>query len=368
MHVILTAKRSITVLLSLLVVATMIATSCSDRTSRVIKKTAIDVPYTPDTTDMEPLHVPVATASDQWWFRDNYTFLGRFRDVGNFIFAADIDRCLDPANETRITKSVDCRFFNSQDWSVFAHYSIEDSVSELAHISVDSRMSYFESDDRTKGSFSLRFAGDRTATADYIQMGPYYCLTDDKSFKHVFSSGKGRLQIGDSVWTGIMFHEMLNVRGNNGCTGETPSFEPSNYFRLYAGTAAGKTIIASIDDNKYTAHNNFFAICDPLECKMGQGDIGMTNLNTDFRKVDGYDGFLPHFVDIFSGDSLNVRMQVWVDKDRYDVLDNGYVRSGFFGNCVFWNRREKTWGVMEHYQPPSADTIDLIGYRPPNSP
>jgi hypothetical protein len=350
-------------LAAILAVFSLAMMACSDGSLEVVKKDSLDLNYEQDPGMMIPLDVSVDDATDDWWFHDNITFVGRISGKGNIILVAEIDRCLGDDGDDKVTKTFDCRFYDGNKWTKLSGYTERDVIKEMKTISTNPQMQFHWIEPYEAGTLWLLTTDGRVVVIDFQGMKPYYSLTNDIDFKRTYSSGLGMLQVGDSIWQGQAFHEMINARGNNRCTDEMPDFDPGNSFRVFGQTSGGKTLIASVDTRNPSdvTHNSFFTICNIEKCRMAEGEVGITNANSDFRNVDGYEGYTPHFIDIYSGDSINVRLHLWTDKDEYDVLGDGWSRTGFFGNAIFWNRREKIWGVLDHYQPAVIDTTELMG-------
>jgi hypothetical protein len=311
-----------------------------------------------------PLDVRVNKASDKWWFYDNFSFVTRVSNIGNILMVAEIGRCLDPDADQKVTKTFNMRFFDGLRWNEVGSYSEPDVITEMKMISGNPQMSFVWAEAHSRGSIQYQAVGAQRVIMDFQNLLPLYGYSEGDRIKRSYDYGEGRLQIGDSVWMGFMFHEMINVKGNNKCIDDMPDFVRKNSFRLFGQTSAGKTIIASVDLNndEYTAHRSFFAILDLERNQVAEGAPLLTNGNADFKPVPHYeDGLLPHFVQIDSGDKIGVRADLWIDKDRYDPLPDGSVRTGVWGNAVYWNHREKLWGVLDHYQTPKADTTFLMG-------
>ncbi|MBU1319038.1 MAG: hypothetical protein KKH67_07560 [candidate division Zixibacteria bacterium] len=357
----------VSVTFMLVVFATAFLSGCSEDTSQTGKTPNFVFKYEQDPELLEPLDVPVEKATDEWWFYDNFSFVGRISDVGNILMVAEIGRCLDPGGDPKVIKTFDMRFFDGLRWNSVGTHSDPDVITEMKTISASPQMSFVWSDSlnlHSRGSLRYRMTNGREIVMDFQNLLPLYGYSSEDDLKRSYDCGEGRLQIGDSVWLGYMFHEMINVRGNNKCEGNMPDFNPQNCYRLFGKTSGGKTIIASVDLNndKDITHNSFFTLCDREGCQMAEGATTFTNGNANFRPVPYYEGgLLPHFVQIYSGDKINVQVDLWIDKDRYDPLADGWVRSGVFGNAVFWNRREKLWGILDHYQIPNSDTTALLG-------
>jgi hypothetical protein len=341
----------------------LILFGCSSGSWQVEKTSGVDVDVVPDAQAIVPLDVSVDDADDEWWFYDNFSFVGRVSTTGNILLVAEIGRCLDPDSDEKVTKTFRCRFFDGSKWTSLGSYTEPDVIEEMKTISISPEVDFLWIEPNRAGTLRCldRYRG--WVIVDFIDIETFYSMSSEGNLKRTYSGGLGRLQIRDTVWEGQIFHEMINIRGNNECMGNMPEFDPQNLYRLFLQTSAGKTIIASIDMNDPDDRigNAFFTILTGSTYKMADGIGRITNRNADFRKIAGFDQLLPHYMEIFSGDSINVRLDLWVDKDRWDVVGGIHARTGIFGNAVFWNRREKAWGVIDHYQNPALDTLALMG-------
>ncbi len=336
---------------------------CSSGSWEVEKTSGVNIDVVPDSQAVAPMDVAVDDADDEWWFYDNFSFVGRVAQIGNILLVAEIGRCLDPDGDPKVTKTFRCRFFDGAEWSTIGSYTEPDVIEEMRTISISQEMDFLWIEPNRSGTLRYlnRYRG--WVIVDFMDMESFYSLSSKGNFKRTYSGGLGRLQIRDTIWEGQMFHEMINIRGDNRCKGNMQAFDPQNLYTVFAQSSAGKTIIASIDMNNPNDRvgNAFFTILTGSLYETADGFGRIRNRNADFRQVMGFEQPLPHYVEIFSGDSINVRLDLWVDKDRWDILGDGHARTGVFGNALFWNRREKAWGVVDHYQNPALDTLALMG-------
>ena len=354
-----TMKRKHILFVFAMTVATFVL-SCSESSIEFERSEGVNMKYDQNPRLMKPLEIAVDEASDDWWFYDNFSFVTRQSAVGNLFIVAEIGRCLDDGD---VTKTFDCRRFDGSEWGTVLTYSEPDVIKEMKTISKNPQMELIWIDPNKSGSVRMQLPDGIYVILDFQNLEPFYSISNEIDFKRTYASGLGWLQIGDTIWEGRMFYEMINVRRNNECEGEMPDFNPTNQYRFFGQTAAGKTVIASIDlaDATNNTHQSFFSILDGGICKVAYGAGLLRSSAKDFREVPGYSGVLPHYFEMYSGDSINVRLDLWTDKDEYDVLERGWTRTGAFGNAVFWNRREKVWGLMDYYQKPGVDTLSIVG-------
>ncbi len=349
----------------LLVTLACLVSGCTGESVRIDKPQSVDMQFEQDPQMLAPLNVPVAAADDDWWFYDNLTFVGRVHGIGNIILVAEIGRCLDPGSRARVTKTFRCKFYDGKKWVEITSYSEPDVITEMKTISINPQMELSWRKPQESGTLKCLALSGGWISVDFIELKPYYSFGDGVNLKRSYASGLGRLNIRDSVVQGQMFYEMINTRGNNRCNDDIPGFRPENYSRIFAQTAAGKTIIASVDigNPDDQTHNCFFTICDVEVCKMAQGCALVSSANKIFARSDRFDGYIPQFVSIYSGDSINVQIDLWIekDKDEWDKLGDGWMRSGGYGNAVFWNRREKAWGLIDRFQSEESDTLKIMG-------
>ncbi len=340
-----------------------ISLGCSSESYEVEKGDGVNMDVTPDSQAQVPLDVSVDDANDEWWFYDNFSFVGRVSTVGNILLVAEIGRCLDPGSDQKVTKTFRCKLFDGTEWGTVGSYVEADVIKRMGTISNNPEMEFLWLDGHRSGT--LRYLSPKYGhvIVDFMDLETFYSISGDDNFKRTYSGGLGRIEYRDSVFEGQMFHEMINIRGNNKCKGRMPDFDPQNLYRVFAQTSGGKTIIASVDINnpQDKIGNAFFTILDGPTYKMADGITRIRNRNADFRKIPGYDQPLPHYREIYSGDSINVRLDLWVDKDVWMMSGDGLAHTGVFGNAVFWNRREKVWGIVDHYQNPQLDTLELMG-------
>jgi hypothetical protein len=342
----------------------VILSGCSSESWEVEKTDGVNMDVKPDPEAMIPLEVVVDDADDQWWFYDNFSFVGRVSSIGNLLLVAEIGRCLDPGSDPKVTKTFRCRTFDGTSWRTVGSYSEPDVITEMATISTNPGMDFLWLESHRSGTFKYLSREMGPVIVDFKDMETFYSLSSEGNFKRTYAGGLGRVQFGDSLWEGQMFYEMMNIRGNNRCRGNMPDFNSQNLYRLFAQTSAGKTIIASVDMNNPQDRigNAFFTILDGATYKTADGIGRIANRNADFRPIQGYRLPLPHHMEIYSGDSINVRLVMWVDKDVWTMSGDGVASTGVFGNALFWNRREKVWGLVDHYQNPQLDTLELVGF------
>lgn len=350
-------------------VATFILTlalllSCGgDDTVQIEQREGVTMDYEPTRADLVPLNVSVAQADDPWWFHDRFRFVGRMSTIGNILLIAEFDRYLDPGGSPKVMKAFRISYFNGSEWEELGTYEGEDVIQEMSVISSTPKMDFFWVDKGRSGSMRYLSFGRGTIIIDFKDIVAFQSYGDGEDFKRTYGCGDGRIEIRDTVFMGKMFHEFINVRLDEPWEGEGhPEFGAENRFTAFSQTSAGKTVIASVDMNAFneSIHNPFFAIFDGTQYSVAEGEM-VTNYNADFRMHDEYGGYLPHFMQIYSGDSINVTLELWVNKDKWFNTSDGWAISGVWGNAVFWNRREKAFGIVEHYHNPEIDTLQLKG-------
>jgi len=335
---------------------------CGSEKVKIEQREGVRMDYKPTRSDLIPLNVSVDDATDPWWFHDCFMFVSRISDIGNILMVAEFDRYLNPGDDPKVTKQFRLSRFDGTSWQEIDFWEGPDVISKMDMISSTPKINFFWADkDKSASIRYLSLTGGATVI-DLKDLVAYTSYGNGTDYKHTYAAGIGRVEHRDTVIEGRMFHEFINVRLDEPWDGKRPSLGAENRFTAFIQTAASKTIIASVDMNEYNdaVHNPFFAMLHGSKYYIAEGSM-ITNFNADFKSDSQFGGQLPHFIQIYSGDSINVTLEFWIENDKWDTISDGWARTGVWGNTVFWNRREKAYGITKHYHDPGVDSLQLLG-------